>query len=193
MRQNRSLPSYSQIFGALDFREVDEGRSVYSPAAYLAELLDLIRDTLGPDALITADRRSDITAVPLDAEHTFTERPYLEVVNRILRTLVGPDAHATMAELRAPFTMPFSLDRQRLAACLRHLRVDPVALYTLFAVDPKPDVVAREYLGLSADDAADSRRWSPTPVSWRAPGTGSRTRRRPTAWPTSRSSSGPPG
>ncbi|MGH3568799.1 MAG: hemopexin repeat-containing protein, partial [Pseudonocardia sp.] len=154
MRQDRSLPSYSQIFGALDFREVDEGRSVYSPAAYLAELLDLIRDTLGPDALIGADRRSDITAVPLDAEHTFTERPYLEVVNRILGTLVGPDAHATMAALRAPFTMPFSLDRERLAACLRHLRVDPVALYTLFAAGPEPDVVAREYLGLSADDAA---------------------------------------
>src|SRR5690242_14637096 len=35
--KNDSSPSYEQLFGELDFRTDDDGRSVYSPAAYLVE------------------------------------------------------------------------------------------------------------------------------------------------------------
>ena len=44
MRIENSLPSYQKLFGDLDFVEGDESRSVYSPAAYLADLLQLPAD-----------------------------------------------------------------------------------------------------------------------------------------------------
>lgn len=45
MARDDSSPSYEQLFGELDFREEDQARSVYSPGAYLVELLDLLEGT----------------------------------------------------------------------------------------------------------------------------------------------------
>ncbi|NUT98102.1 MAG: hypothetical protein HOY78_39435, partial [Saccharothrix sp.] len=154
MRRDRSLPTYEQLFGALDFRAVDEGRSVYSPAAYLADLLDLIDDTFEGDPLTGPDRRPDIASIPLDGEHAYTEVPYLDVVNRVLAAVVGPDAHAELKRLRFPFALPFDLDHEKVRRYLSQFRVGPVELYHLFARRADRDVVAREFLGLSADDVA---------------------------------------
>jgi hypothetical protein len=154
VRPDRSLPTYEQLFGALDFRGVDEARSVYSPAAYLADLLQLIDDNFEGDPLTGPDRRSDLTAIPLDADHTYTELPYLDVVNWVLATLAGPDAHRKLKGLRFPFTMPFDLDREKVRRYLHHFRVGPVELYELFADGPDRDTVAREFLDLSATDVA---------------------------------------
>ncbi|WP_293119640.1 hypothetical protein [Moorena sp. SIO4G3] len=38
----KQLPSYERIFGEIDFQKGNEARSVYSPAAYLADLLQLL-------------------------------------------------------------------------------------------------------------------------------------------------------
>ncbi|MFE2756171.1 hemopexin repeat-containing protein [Actinosynnema sp. NPDC059335] len=154
MRRDHSLPTYEQLFGALDFRAVDEGRSVYSPAAYLADLLELIDDNFAGDPLTGADRRPDIATIPLDGEHAYTELPYLDVVNRVLAAVVGPDAHAELTRLKFPFALPFDLDREKVRRYLRHFRVGPVELYELFARRSDRDVVAREFLGLSAADVA---------------------------------------
>ncbi|WP_306750047.1 hemopexin repeat-containing protein [Saccharothrix yanglingensis] len=148
------MPTYEQLFGALDFRAVDEGRSVYSPAAYLADLLELIDDNFTGDPLTGPDRRPDIATIPLDGEHAYTELPYLDVVNRVLAAVIGPDAHAELKRLRFPFALPFDLDREKVRRHLRHFRIGPVELYELFARRPERDVVAREFLGLSADDVA---------------------------------------
>jgi hypothetical protein len=148
------LPTYEQLFGALDFRAVDEGRSVYSPAAYLADLLELIDDNFAGDPLTGADRRPDLTGIPLDGVHAYTELPYLDVVNRVLAAVIGPDAHGELKRLRFPFALPFDLDREKVRRYLAHFRVGPVELYELFAHQPDRDVVAREFLGLSAADIA---------------------------------------
>jgi hypothetical protein len=167
-----SMPSYEKLFGDLVFRDGDEARSVYSPAAYLADLLDLLRngdgdsdgdddsdgDSDGDDATGGAarellSRRPDIAAVPLDAEHTYAELPYLDIVNEVLerelRAGGSKDAYQLLAALRHPFTLPFSLPHQRLRRILGHLQVDPVDLYRQFAEQVDPDVVAREFLGLT--------------------------------------------
>ena len=60
----------------------DQARSVYSPAAYLADLLQLVEDRFEHAALLEARRR--IKDIPLDAANTFTEVPYLDVVNEVL-------------------------------------------------------------------------------------------------------------
>ncbi|MEV4316133.1 hemopexin repeat-containing protein [Actinocrispum sp. NPDC049592] len=148
MRQDHLLPTYAQLFGALDFRAVDEGRSVYSPAAYLADLLKLIEDNFDGEPLTGPDRRPDLTAIPLDGEHTYTESPYLDIVTRVLRGLTGAD----LKDVRFPFSMPFDLDREKARRYLRHFQTGPIELYELFADVVDRDTVAREFLGLSVDD-----------------------------------------
>jgi hypothetical protein len=152
MRQDGTLPSYEQLFGSLDFREADEARSVYSPAAYLADLLQLLDDSFDEVPLTGEDRRPDLRTVPLDVENTSTEVPYLDIVNQVLARLIGKDALEELAELRFPFTMPFSLAHEQVKRYLFHARVSPVELYTQFAQRIDADVVAREYLGLTTGD-----------------------------------------
>ncbi|GAA3573423.1 hypothetical protein GCM10022419_062990 [Nonomuraea rosea] len=159
MQPADSLPSYEQLFGELDFRERDESRSVYSPAAYLAELIQLLGDD-APEGLLDdlLSRRPTIRNVPLDGTNTYTELPYLDVVNEVLEReltkggTIGADQ--VLRALRHPFTMPFSLRHERLRRLLHHLKVEPDELYRHLADVPAPDVVAREYLGLTRDDVA---------------------------------------
>ncbi|GAA4198043.1 hypothetical protein GCM10022252_47830 [Streptosporangium oxazolinicum] len=157
MQPADSLPSYEQLFGDLDFRERDESRSVYSPAAYLAELLQLLGDD-APSGLLgdLLSRRPTLGNVPLDGANTYTELPYLDVVNEVLerellRGRTG-GADQVLRALRHPFTMPFSLRHARLRRLLHHLEVEPAELYRHLADAPDADVVAREYLGLTRDD-----------------------------------------
>jgi hypothetical protein len=152
MRQDGSLPSYGELFGDLDLGEENQARSVYSPAAYLADLLQLLDDSFDDLPLTGDDRRADLRAVPLDAENTGTEVPYLDIVNRVLARLIGKDANEELKDLRFPFTMPFSLAHEQVKRYLHHARVLPVELYAQFAAQVDADVVAREYLGLTAGD-----------------------------------------
>ncbi|WP_214318508.1 hemopexin repeat-containing protein [Nonomuraea sediminis] len=144
------LPSYEQLFGDLDFREGDEARSVYSPAAYLVDLLRLLESAFEHSHLL--ERRADLKDVVLDAEHTFTESPYLDIVNEVLERLIGQDPYGTLRTLKHPFCLPFSLENEQLKSYLHHLQVEPETLYRLFGADE--DVIARLCLGLSEEDAA---------------------------------------
>ncbi len=88
-----------------------------------------------------------------------TETSYLDVVNDILEQIVDPgsphgrsDPYGRLRTLWFPFDKPFSLPYQRLRRYLVRLGVDPVEFYRLFAVLVVPDVVAREYLGLSPEE-----------------------------------------
>jgi hypothetical protein len=145
-----SSPSYEQLFGELDFRTDDDGRSVYSPAAYLVDLLGLLEDSFERPSLL--DRRPDLRQVVLDADNTFTETPYLHIVNEVLERLVGANPHETLRTRVHPFGLPFSLRNKRLQRYLNYLRVTPEELYRLFAAQVDHDLVAREYLGMSAED-----------------------------------------
>ncbi|WP_159079121.1 hemopexin repeat-containing protein [Plantactinospora sp. BC1] len=170
MHQDDLLPSYDELFGDLPYRPGDEARTVHSPAAYLADLLQLLGDGEGGAPAELVVRRPDLRSVPLDAEHTQRELPYLDIVNEVLERAVrkgqlsgenesdgesdGVDAYTLLAGLRYPFTMPFSLPHERVRRHLEHLGVDPAELYRRFATHVDPDTVAREYLGLTPADVA---------------------------------------
>ncbi|NUR86417.1 MAG: hypothetical protein HOY71_20220, partial [Nonomuraea sp.] len=143
------LPSYERLFGDLDFQEGDEARSVYSPAAYLVDLLRLLEGAFEHSSLL--ERRADLKDVVLDARNTFTETPYLDIVNEVLERLIGDNPYETLRTLTYPFAAPFSLVNERLKRELQHLQVDPASLYRLFGADER--VVARLTLGLSIEDA----------------------------------------
>jgi len=117
-----------------------------------------VEDRFERAALLEARRR--IKDIPLDAANTFTEVPYLDVVNEVLAENVavkqGEDAYTTMAGMTAvasPVAMPFSLADLRRRKYLQLAGVAPERLYRQFTPEPDPDVVAREYLGLSREIA----------------------------------------
>lgn len=149
MHAKKSLPNYELLFGDLDFRVGDEARSVTSPAAYLVDLLRLLDEEIEGATLL--DRRPDLSTIPLDAEHTTTELPYLQVVVEILEKLVGAGPYEQLRTARHPFDKPFNLDFEQLGHYLRERGVRQDELPRLFGA--ATDVLAQAYLGLSPEMA----------------------------------------
>ncbi|MFC7384863.1 Tc toxin subunit A-related protein [Sphaerisporangium rhizosphaerae] len=150
MRVGDSLPNYQLLFGNLDFRPGDEARSVTSPAAYLADLLRLLEEEVGDATLL--QRRHDIQQIPLDAEHTTTELPYVDIVVEILERLVGENPYEQMRTMAFPFDKPFNLAYERLGTFLRERGIGRDELPRLLGAEPGP--LAAEFLGLSPEVAA---------------------------------------
>ncbi|WP_371786040.1 hemopexin repeat-containing protein [Streptosporangium subroseum] len=148
MRGKNSLPNYELLFGDLDFRQGDEARSVMSPAAYLSDLLRLLREEI-EDATLLA-RRPDIPEIPLDAEHTFTEAPYLDIVVEILEQLVGNEPYERLRGMRFPFDKPFNLAFEELGERLRAAGIGRDEVLRPFETADEDTVVAA-FLGLSPE------------------------------------------
>jgi hypothetical protein len=97
------FPNLKTLFELQDMCECLDCRSVLSPAAYLADGLQFLKerkvlDTTNPgapaskvakDALFA--RRPDLGDIDLDCNNAFTEIPYIDVVNELLEGLVAPD------------------------------------------------------------------------------------------------------
>ena len=80
------------IFGSLDYCACEHCRSVFSPAAYLVDLLVAL-DTIDPaNQSVALDelhaRRPDIRALQLSCANTNTELPYIDLVNEMLEERV---------------------------------------------------------------------------------------------------------
>ncbi|WP_412520848.1 hypothetical protein K8Z49_23030 [Actinomadura madurae] len=146
------FPSHELLFGDPAIRAEDAARSVHSPAAYLVELLRLLEGTFERPALL--ERRPDLEQVVLDGENTYTESPYLDIVNDILERLVGDDPYGELRTRAHPLGLPFSLRNERLKKYLDYFEVTPDGLYLLFTSRIDHDILAREYLGLSPEDVA---------------------------------------
>ena len=148
---NNNLPSYQDLFGQLNFKKGTDARSVYSPAAYLADLLQLIDDTFqNPDLDI---RRPDIKKILLNEENTFDMVPYLDIVNEILERLVvdikgaippGEEwtsdqikrkAYDILKEAAYPMNLPFDLEHEQLYQHLDFLNIELEELFHAFAAE----------------------------------------------------------
>jgi hypothetical protein len=144
------LPSYQELFGDLSVRNGDDSGSVYSPAAYLADLLELVDDSFEVSPL--RERRPDLEGIALNGDNSYTVLPYLDIVNEVLERNLGKDAETTLRDGRVPLTLPFSLSNERRKEYLRRFGITAEELYRQFAVRVDGDVVAREFLGLSEED-----------------------------------------
>ena len=81
------FPTWESLFGRLDFCACEHCRSVYSPAAYLVDVLAFLRkyQTNGKSALaVLFDRRGDLGKIELNCHNTLTELPYVDLVNEVL-------------------------------------------------------------------------------------------------------------
>ncbi|KZS38367.1 hypothetical protein AWE51_17580 [Aquimarina aggregata] len=162
MSTNNNLPDYQELFGHLDFKKGEEARSVYSPAAYLADLLQLMEDEFEDTDI--HERRSDIRQLLLDEENTYTEIPFLNIANEILEKKIG--GKDTIAEnqeevyqnilpnAKYPFNTPFNLNEEEIKLYLKYLGISSEQLYKMFATntDLDAETLVREYLGMSPEE-----------------------------------------
>ena len=85
------FPNLKTLFSLIDNFEVDHCRSVYSPAAYLVEILQFIknRDLVAKSVLFT--RRPDLGEIDLGCENANTPVKYIDLVCEILENEIAPD------------------------------------------------------------------------------------------------------
>jgi hypothetical protein len=151
-----SLPNWIQLFGP-NANDADAGRSVTSPAAYLADLLQLLEDRF--DVSDFKARRPDILKeIELNGEQSFTLVRQLDIVNGLLARRIEAQrpgsAEQALAEAKRPFQLPFEYQDERIRQSLRLLQIQATELYSSFTPHPDLDVVVREKLGLSPARAA---------------------------------------
>ena len=102
------------LLGSLDYFACADCQSVYSPAAYLVDLLQyLAQFTAWAATLATAreaflDRRPDVQYTALDCANSEITIPYIDLVNELLEAVIAPppagtviDTLGTSAERRA--------------------------------------------------------------------------------------------
>ena len=85
------LPNWEGLFDSIDFCKCEHCRSVYGPAAYLVDILQLLRRD-GPPFTALMKRRPDLEHLKLTCENTNTPLPYVDIANEIMEFYVGHDA-----------------------------------------------------------------------------------------------------
>ncbi len=96
-----NLPDLQALFGNLDYFQCEDCQSVYSPAAYLVDLLQYlinfsatsvpgVANATARDALFL--RRPDIWNIALSCDNTNITLPYIDLVNEILEAAIAPPA-----------------------------------------------------------------------------------------------------
>ncbi|MEZ4773647.1 MAG: neuraminidase-like domain-containing protein [Bacteroidia bacterium] len=170
-------PTIENIFGSLDACDCEHCLSMYSPAAYLTDLLHFLEKEEDVFSELKS-RRPDLLKLLLNCENTETPLPYTDLAIELMEALAVSDptqAHQTTlsaAELAAhpehlhapaydllkgaiyPWSLPFDLALEESRVYLSHLRVTRADLMTRFfkgnqeeAV--KSQAIALERLGLS--------------------------------------------
>lgn len=77
------------LFGALDSCNCTDCQSVFSPSAYLVDLLQFIRSNLSAVYNELVNRRPDIINIELSCPNTNTVVPHIDIVNELLEDLVS--------------------------------------------------------------------------------------------------------
>jgi hypothetical protein len=145
--------SLRTLFGSLDFCACEHCRSMFSPAAYLVDLLSFLEVRPAEDdqdALsVLRRRRGDLAGIELSCVNTTTEMPYVDLVLELLEQLavdvdaplaprqttraaaelrVQPEhrldpAYDRTAEAVFPWSLPFDLSGLRVRAGMAQLGV----------------------------------------------------------------------
>lgn len=86
------ISNWTEMFGSLEDCECEHAWSIYSPAAYLIDLLEWLRERDANDSEMLLDvllkRRPDLPHLQLSPENTETLVPYVDLVNEILERAV---------------------------------------------------------------------------------------------------------
>jgi hypothetical protein len=91
------FPDYQTLFGSFGFCACAHCQSVYSPAAYLTDVLHWLDGRAAVsgtgsalDVLLDPGRRGDLGRIELSCPNTHTPLPYIDLVNELLELAVAP-------------------------------------------------------------------------------------------------------
>jgi peptidoglycan hydrolase-like protein with peptidoglycan-binding domain len=163
------LPNWEELFGSIDFCKCEHCRSVYGPAAYLVDILQLLRRD-GPPFTALMKRRPDLEHLKLTCENTNTPLPYVDLANEIMEFYVvheaitkdaakdtgdataeelsinpkymDTDAYTALRDAVFSFRLPFNLPVETARVYLEHLGCDVHEVMSVFqntAGTPKPN------------------------------------------------------
>lgn len=131
------LPDLETLFGSLDYCECQHCKSVYSPAAYLTDLLRFLDEKIAQSGGsktvkdILLERRPDIDDIGLNCENAHKPLPYIDLVCEVLE-------HAIKAPSADPnFAHNTTLSAEQLQAIPQYLRADAYSVLALDATYPK--------------------------------------------------------
>lgn len=170
-----SIPSYEELFGSLDYYEVDEAKSIFGPAAYFVDLMRIVEDYIVAKNQIplnhTLDaRRPDLKNIPLTKENTEQTVPYLQIVNEVLVNIVkyfpegnpaqnidkeqdAIEVFKSFVTLKYPFNLPFNLPLEKIRTYLGQLNINLSDIFEIFDMTKNPTIeFSREFLKLSLEE-----------------------------------------
>ncbi len=102
------LPTWESLFGSMSFCACEHCRSVYSPAAYLVDILAFLRQQKTnevPALDMLFDRRGDIGKIELTCHNTNTVLPYVDLVIEVLERYVAHEGRKWWEEVDVPQTL----------------------------------------------------------------------------------------
>ena len=159
----------ASLFGSLDYCACEDCRSMFSPAAYLVDLLSMLEGADAYSAFHT--RRGDIAHLELSCENTNTVLPYIDIVNEVLEeAALSPRARPntrqttwTETELRLnpeptgnaaaydgpaqavfPWSLPVDVPAVETRAHLERLGFSRAEAMALFAEDASDRVISED-------------------------------------------------
>jgi len=101
-------PVWKNLFGSEDYCQCTSCKSVYSPAAYLTDLLHFLQNRKLENDQSAYDvfmkRRPDIRSMLLNCENAHTAMPYIDLVNEVLENAVEAIEHSRNNNTEQPFT-----------------------------------------------------------------------------------------
>ncbi len=115
---SKDFPNFKSLFKLTDICACEHCRSVYSPAAYLVEILQFLDKRSVTDltttppttALLAKDvlfeRRPDLGEIDLGCENANTPVPYIDLVCELLEEAVSPDAGIAYSGVLSDGTNP---------------------------------------------------------------------------------------
>ena len=115
----QDMPNIEVLFGSVDYCECEHCSSVYSPSAYLTDMLRFLgeKDAVANGKTVQSvlfDRRPDIANIKLNCENTNTPLPYIDLVNEILENAIPP--------ANTNFSYQTTLSAEELRAIPQHVR-----------------------------------------------------------------------
>lgn len=149
-------PTYRELFGPITAGPCNDCDSIFSPAAYFVDLMQLIDEYIShapgnsiPAALQLQARRPDLWNILLNCENTVKELPYLQLANGIMASTLKPYLNGTdpweyAATHNFPFQLPYNKPLEEIRAYAQHFGLTLAQVYAALEC-PETDV-AREQL-----------------------------------------------
>ncbi len=91
---DNALADWRTLFGSIDGCNCSQCQSVYSPAAYLTDLLQFLKNNLPQAYELLMERRPDIKDIDLVCKNINTPVPHIDIINELLEDLVSAVAYS---------------------------------------------------------------------------------------------------